>query len=84
MWAERKACRGCLKQREWEGCKGNLRPQKETGVGELMRALVCVHGSMVHGLDPVGGRVAEMTVDQRHDCLNERLINWTDWLAKQE
>lgn len=29
------------------GCKGNLRPQRKAGVGELMRALVCVHGSMV-------------------------------------
>lgn len=30
-----------------EGLRGNLRPRREAGVGDLMRVLVCVRGSTV-------------------------------------
>ncbi|TNN88146.1 hypothetical protein EYF80_001727 [Liparis tanakae] len=42
----REACGGCWKQRGRERWRGNLRPQREAAVGELMRALVCVQGSV--------------------------------------
>lgn len=61
-------------ERGQEGWRRNLRPQREAGEGELMRALVCVHGSMVPVLDPMGGSVAEMTVDLNLDCPNRRPV----------
>lgn len=71
MCGGREAWRVCWKQGGRQGWRGNLRPQREAGVGELMRALVCVHKSTVLVWIP---RVDEMTVDQSLDCPNRRQI----------
>lgn len=54
--------------------RGNLRPPERGRSGRADEGSgLCpqVHGA---GLDPTGGRVAEMTVDRSLDCPNRRQI----------
>lgn len=57
-----------------EGWRGNLRPQREAGVGELMRGSGLCPRVSGAGLDPMGARVGDMTVDQSHECPNQGQI----------
>lgn len=87
MWGKREACWGCWKQRGGGRDEGKLEALERGRSGRADEGSgLCprIYGA---GLNPMGGIVAEMTVDQSLDCPNCRqilLVGWTSQLNRNK